>query len=258
MLKLGSLFDGIGGFPLAGAYTGKIVPVWAAEIEKFPAAVTAERIPGMKQYGDVTKINGAEIEPVDIITFGSPCQDVSVAGLRKGMQHEGNGDEETTRSGLFFEAIRIIKEMREATNGRYPQYAVYENVTGAFSSNAGADFRGVLQALCDCKEGAIDVPMPKKWSDAGLVESESFSLAWRVLDAQYFGCTVYDGDRGNVLLQGTPQRRRRIYAVADFRGLSASQILFNAKGLPRHTEPSSEARESIARSLAESIGETGE
>lgn len=102
------------------------------------------------------------------------------------------------------------------------------------------------------------VPMPKKWSDAGLVESESFSLAWRVLDAQYFGCTVYDGDRGNVLLQGTPQRRRRIYAVADFRGLSASQILFNAKGLPRHTEPSSEARESIARSLAESIGETGE
>jgi DNA (cytosine-5)-methyltransferase 1 len=136
-MKLGSLFDGSGGFPLAGALCG-IEPVWASEVEPYPIAVTKSRFPNMKHLGDASKINGAEIEPVDIITFGSPCQDMSVAGKRAGLKHEANGDEETTRSGLFMEAVRIIKEMRGATNGEYPKFAVWENVQGAFSSNGGA------------------------------------------------------------------------------------------------------------------------
>ena len=115
--KLGSLFDGSGGFPLAGAMCG-IKPVWAAEIEPFPVAVTRSRFPNMKHLGSVTDIKGNEVEPVDIITFGSPCQDLSVAGKRAGLKHTDNGDEETTRSGLFMEAVRIIKEMRDATNGK--------------------------------------------------------------------------------------------------------------------------------------------
>lgn len=115
-ISLGSLFDGSGGFPLAGSLCG-IEPVWAAEVEPYPIAVTRSRFPSMKHLGDISKVNGARIEPVDIITFGSPCQDLSVAGKRAGLKHEANGDEETTRSGLFMEAVRIIKEMREATNG---------------------------------------------------------------------------------------------------------------------------------------------
>lgn len=140
-MKLGSLFDGSGGFPLAGTICG-ITPVWASEIEPYPISVTKARFPEMKHLGSITQINGAEIEPVDIITFGSPCQDLSVAGKQKGI-HEGE------RSNLFFEAIRIIHEMREATDHRYPRYAVWENVPGAFSSNKGHDFRAVLQAFCD-------------------------------------------------------------------------------------------------------------
>ena len=106
----------------------------------------------MKHYGDVTKINGAELEPVDVLTFGSPCQDLSVAGKRAGLKHEDNGDDETTRSGLFMEAVRIIREMREATNGRYPTFALWENVPGAFSSNKGEDFRIVLEEFIKIKE----------------------------------------------------------------------------------------------------------
>ena len=108
----------------------------------------------MKHYGDVSKISGLQIELVDIITFGSPCQDMSVAGKREGMKHSEQGDEETTRSGLFYEAIRIIKEMRESANGEYPKYAVWENVPGAFSSNKGHDFHAVL------KRSAPSVTMP--------------------------------------------------------------------------------------------------
>lgn len=152
-MKLGSLFDGSGGFPLAGALFG-IEPVWASEIEAYPIRVTTKRFPGMKHLGDVTKINGAKIEPVDIITFGSPCQDLSVAGKQAGIH---NGE----RSNLFFEAIRIIKEMRQhdRASGRAdkhlrPRFAVWENVPGAFSSNKGEDFRSVLQAFCEiCSEG---------------------------------------------------------------------------------------------------------
>ena len=125
--KIGSLFDGSGGFPLAGSLCG-VEPCWAAEVKPYPIAVTRERFPKMGHLGDITKVNGAEVDPVDIITFGSPCQDLSLAGKRAGIKHETNGDEETTRSGLFLEAVRIIKEMREATDGKYPTFALWENV----------------------------------------------------------------------------------------------------------------------------------
>lgn len=122
-MKLMSLFDGSGGFPLAASLCG-IEPVYAAEVEPYPIAVTKNRFPKMKHLGDVSKVKGGEIEPVDIITFGSPCQDMSIAGKKAGLKHADMGDDETTRSGLFLEVIRIIKEMREATNGVYPRYAI--------------------------------------------------------------------------------------------------------------------------------------
>lgn len=146
-MKLGSLFDGSGGFPLAGALCG-ITPVWASEVEPYPIAVTRSRFPKMRHLGSVTELNGAEIEPVDVITFGSPCQDLSIAGKRAGI-HEGE------RSNLFFEAIRIIKEMRYATNGKYPAFAIWENVPGAFSSNKGDDFRCVLEEFVKFFGGGV-------------------------------------------------------------------------------------------------------
>lgn len=160
-MKIGSLFDGSGGFPLAAALCG-IEPVWAAEVEPYPIAVTKSRFPKMKHLGSVTEVHGDKIEPVDIITFGSPCQDLSVAGKRAGLKHETEGDDETTRSGLFVEAVRIIKEMRDATNGVYPRFAVWENVPGAFSSNGGEDFRTVLEKLIQVAEPAAVMPgVPK-------------------------------------------------------------------------------------------------
>ena len=217
MLKLGSLFDGSGGFPLAGALCG-IEPVWASEIEPYPIAVTKTRFPHMKHLGDISKVNGAEVEPVDIITFGSPCQDLSVAGKRAGLKHADNGDEETTRSGLFMEAVRIIKEMREKTNGEYPRYAVWENVPGAFSSNKGEDFKVVLEELVKITAPSAAMPdVPKfGWPYADSYCGDGWSLAYRVLDAQYWG---------------VPQRRRRIYLVADFGGQRAREILFEREGL---------------------------
>ena len=216
-MKLGSLFDGSGGFPLAGALCG-VMPVWASEIEPYPIAVTQSRFPHMKHLGDISKINGAEIEPVDIITFGSPCQDMSVAGKRAGLKHEDNGDDETTRSGLFIEAVRIIKEMREKTNGEYPRYAVWENVPGAFSSNKGEDFRLVLEELIKIVEPSAVMPeVPQKgWNYADSYIGDGWSIAYRVFDAQYWG---------------VPQRRRRIYLVADFGGQRAREILFEREGL---------------------------
>ena len=138
-LTLGSLFDGSGGFPLGGLISG-ITPVWASEIEPFPIRVTTKRLPFMKHYGDISQMDGGKIEPVDIITFGSPCQDMSIAGRREGL--------DGSRSSLFYEAVRIVKEMRCKTNGRYPRYIVWENVPGAFSSNKGADFQSVLEEIC--------------------------------------------------------------------------------------------------------------
>lgn len=203
-LKGGSLFDGIGGFPLAGTKFG-IDFVWASEIEAFPISVTEKHFPNMKHLGDITKINGAEIEPVDVINLGSPCQDLSVAGKRAGFKGP--------RSGLFMEAVRIIREMREKTNGQYPRFAVWENVPGAFSSKCGADFRAVLEEIA---ESEIPMPSSGKWATAGMVRSNGREIAWRVLDAQYWG---------------VPQRRKRIFLVADFRGHCASEILFVEESL---------------------------
>ena len=216
-MKLLSLFDGSGGFPLAASMCG-ITPVMAAEVEPYPIAVTKSRFPKMKHLGNVQNVRGGEIEPVDIITFGSPCQDLSVAGQRKGLKHIASGDDETTRSGLFLEAIRIIKEMREATNGIYPRYAVWENVPGAFSSNKGEDFRTVLDELIKISEPDAVMPdVPKAgWAYADCYSGDRWSLAYRVFDAQYWG---------------VPQRRRRIYLVADFRDGRAKEILFVKPGL---------------------------
>ena len=219
-MKIGSLFDGSGGFPLAATICG-IEPVWASEIEPYPIAVTRSRFPNMKHLGSVTDIKGSEVEPVDVITFGSPCQDLSVAGKRAGLKHEANGDDETTRSGLFMEAIRIIKEMREATNGRYPEFAIWENVPGAFSSNKGEDFRIVLEEFIRIAEPTAVMPdVPKAgWAYADVFCGDGWSVAYRVLDAQYWG---------------VPQRRRRIYLVADFRGRRAGKISFEREGLRGH------------------------
>ena len=212
-----SLFDGSGGFPLAASMCG-IRPVACSEVEPYPIAVTRSRFPDMKHLGSVTEVRGGEIEPVDVITFGSPCQDLSVAGKRAGLKHEANGDEETTRSGLFMEAVRIIKEMREATNGVYPRIALWENVPGAFSSNKGEDFRVVLEELIKVVEPTAVMPaVPKSgWPYADCYMGDGWSIAYRTYDAQYWG---------------VPQRRRRIYLVADFRGGCAGQISFERKGL---------------------------
>ena len=232
MLTLGSLFDGAGTFPFAAQQCG-VKAVWASEIESFPIEVTKNRFPEMKHLGDITKVDGAEIEPVDIVTFGSPCQDLSVAGKRAGLDGE--------RSGLFMEAVRIIKEMRCKTNGRYPSIAIWENVPGAFSSNKGEDFRTVLEELCKIKGSDTLIPKPPKrggrnaWNDAGLIVGDGFSIAWRVLDAQFWG---------------VPQRRRRIFLVADFRGQCAGKILFEREGLSRSFAESRQAWQGFTHSLA--------
>lgn len=210
-LTLGSLFDGSGGFPLAGLLAG-VEPVWASEIEPFPIRVTTKRMPFMKHYGDVSAMNGADIEPVDIITFGSPCQDMSVAGKRAGL--------DGSRSNLFFEAVRIAKEMREATHGEYPSWLCWENVPGAFSSNGGNDFKAVLDEIRSVKDPEADTPRPAKWPNAGCVLADDYSIAWRVLDAQYWG---------------VPQRRKRIFLVADLEGRRAGKVLFESEGLSGYT-----------------------
>ena len=156
-IKLGSLFSGSGGFEL-GAILAGIRPVWNSEIEPFPIRVTTRRLPSVKHYGDVSAINGAQIEPVDIITFGSPCQDMSIAGKRDGLGG--------SQSSLFYQAVRIVKEMREETNGQYPRYIVWENVPGAFSSNKGEDFRTVLEEICRIKDPAVSVAGRARWQPA--------------------------------------------------------------------------------------------
>lgn len=239
-MKLMSLFDGSGGFPLAASLCG-IEPVYAAEVEPYPIAVTKNRFPKMKHLGDVSKVKGGEIEPVDIIKFGSPCQDMSIAGKRAGLKHADMGDDETTRSGLFLEAIRIIKEMREATNGVYPRYAIWENVPGAFSSNRGEDFRTVLEEFIRVKEKDAVMPdVPKAgWPYADCYSGNGWSLAYRVFDAQYWG---------------VPQRRRRIYLVADFRGQRAGEILLKPEGLRRNSAQSGTHGQETARCAKNSVG----
>ena len=196
----------------------------------------------MKHLGDITKINGAEIEPVDVITAGSPCQDLSVAGKRAGLEGE--------RSGLFMEQIRIIKEMREndrRTNHRSdefirPRYMVWENVPGALSSNKGEDFRCVLEETAKIVQEDAVIPRPDgKWSNAGCIMGDGWSIAWRIHDAQFWG---------------VPQRRKRIALVADFGGRSAPEILFVRKGLSRDTEPSFQEGEGTSGDSERSIGES--
>ena len=189
-LTMGSLFDGIGGFPLAAVRHG-ITPVWASEIETFPIRVTKERFPDMIHVGDITKLDGAKLPPVDIICGGSPCQDLSVAGTRSGLAG--------ARSGLFMEQIRIVKEMRAADEragrtGRFvrPRFLVWENVGNALSSyspgaSPGEDFRIVLEEITRIKVPALSIPgyHAGRWRSAGqIVLGREFSLAWRIMDAQ--------------------------------------------------------------------------
>ena len=232
-MTLGSLFDGSGGFPLGGMLAG-ITPVWASEIEPFPIRVTTKRLPFMKHYGNVSEMDGGKVEPVDIITFGSPCQDMSVAGKRAGL--------EGSRSNLFYEAVRIIKEMRKATGGEYPKWACWENVPGAFSSSGGEDFRCVLESLCGVIDESVSIPKPKKWANAGEILGDGYSLAWRVLDAQFWG---------------VPQRRKRIYLVADFTGGCAGKVLFESEGLSGYSPQGFRSWQTAPRDSANCSGTTG-
>jgi len=230
-ITLGSLFDGIGGFPYASSFYG-IRPVWASEILPQAVSVTKRHFPQMKHVGDITKLDGAKLPPVDIITFGSPCQDLSTAGKRVGLSGE--------RSGLFMEAIRIIDEMRRATNGNYPRYALWENVPGAMSSTRGRDFQAVLEAFTKTE---IPMPLSGRWANAGMVRSDGVDLAWRVLNAQHFG---------------VPQRRRRIFLVCDFGGESAGEILFIEESVRGNPAPGGEARKGTAADAQGSVGSADE
>lgn len=188
----------------------------------------------MKHLGDITKIHGDKIEPVDCITFGSPCQGLSMVGKRLGF--------DDNRSVLFLDAARIIKEMRIATNGMYPTFAVWENVPGAFSSNGGEDFRAVLEELARVEQPDASIPRPSgrggKWSKAGAIAGNGWSLAWRQLDAQYWG---------------VPQRRKRIALVADFRGQRAAEILFERTSLSRNPDESIKTWEAFTRTSGASV-----
>ena len=246
MVKVASLFDGIGGTPLCAQMAGASC-LWASEIEKFPIEVTKYHFPNMAHYGDITQIKGADVPAVDIIVGGSPCQDLSVAGKRKGLMHEDLGSEEHTRSGLFMEQVRIVKEMREharATNQPIrPRYVIWENVPGAFSSNAGEDFKTVLEELCKIADETVSIPRPNgKWLNAGAIVGIGFSLAWRISDAQYWGVA---------------QRRRRIFLVADFGGQSAPEILFEREGVSGYIAESFGERKRAAGDAARGFGETG-
>lgn len=232
-LTLGSLFDGSGGFPLGGIISG-ITPVWASEIEPFAIRVTTKRLPFVKHYGDVTALSGTELPPVDIITFGSPCKDMSIAGKREGLGG--------SRSNLFFEAVRIVKEMRNATDGKYPSWLCWENVPGAFSSNGGDDFKAVVDALRGIKDPEADTPRPSKWPNAGLLLADNYSLAWRVLNAQHFG---------------VPQRRKRIYLVCDLAGQRAGKVLFESEGVSGYSPQGFRSWQGTSRAFEEGSGTTG-
>lgn len=230
-ITIGSLFSGSGGFELAASICG-IKPIWASEIEPLPILVTKKNFPEMKHLGDIGYVKGDKIDPVTIISGGSPCQDMSIAGQRAGL----DGD----RSGLFRQQIRIVKEMRSSDikRGRTgknirPRFMVWENVPGAFSSNRGGDFRAVLQEIAGIADETATVPLPpkNKWAEAGCIMGDTFSVAWRTLDAQYWG---------------VPQRRKRIFLIADFGGNAAQKILFERQGLRRDFKESREAWQGTA------------
>lgn len=230
-LTLGSLFDGIGGFPYAASFYG-LRTLWASEIVPECISVTKRHFPNMEHVGDITKLHGGKLPPVDIIIFGSPCQDLSVAsGKRMGLAGE--------RSGLFLEAIRIIREMQEATNYEYPKFALWENVPGALSSSGRRDFKAVLEAFTK-----TEVPMPGsgQWANASMVRGRGTDLAWCVYDAQYFG---------------TAQRRRRVFLVCDFRGTHAGEILFVPKSLSGYFAAGGTLRQGAAAYAQNGIGAAG-
>jgi len=241
MATMGNLFSGSGAWELAAKLCG-IEVVFEAEIEPFPIAVEAARFPEAIQLGDVSKINGADIPLVDILTNSSPCQDLSVAGSRGGLGAE--------RSGLFREAIRITKEMREhdrllgRTDDIRPRFWCWENVPGAFSSSRGEDFRTVLEEVARIKDPEAVIPSaPKgKWSYAGVVDGDGWQIAWRTLDAQHFGVA---------------QRRRRVFLVADFNGHCAGEVLFERESVSWHYSEIAETWKDTSRSLAERIEEAG-
>ena len=208
-MTLGSLFDGLGTWQLAAVRAG-IQPLWSSEIDSFCQSVTRRHFPDTVQLGD---INGIETAPhVDIITASSPCQDLSVAGRRGGLTCE--------RSGLFFKAVELVRRIK-------PEFFVWENVPGAFSSNGGLDFKAVIEEILQ-----EPVPLPRHgWSNAGLVDGRNCQLVWRLLDAQFFG---------------TPQRRKRIFLVADFTARRAAKILFESESVSGNSATSTAAQKSIA------------
>lgn len=241
-MTMGSLFSGSGGFELAASIFG-FEPLWASEIEPFPIMVTTTNFPETEHFGNISKMDGAKIPKVTMISGGSPCQDMSVAGLRAGL--------DGSRSNLFREQIRIVKEMRadDIRNGRTgkhirPRFMVWENVPGAFSSNKGKDFQSVLQEIAGIVDEEANVPLPPKgkWQSAGCIMGDTYSIAWRVFDAQYWG---------------VPQRRKRIYLVADFGGSTAPKILFEREGLSRDFKESREAWQGTAGDIKEGTHKAG-
>ena len=240
----GNLFSGSGTWELAAQICG-IKTLWEAEIEPFPVKVEAARFPDAIQLGDVSKISGADIPVVDIMTNSSPCQDLSIAGKRAGLDGE--------RSGLFNQAIRICKEMRDAQRKLHggrpnvplrPRFWCWENVPGALSSGTprhGEDFRIVLESVARMVQEDAVIPLPPKgWSYAGVVDGDGWQIAWRVMDAQFYG---------------VPQRRRRVFLVADLAGHSAAEVLFEREGLSWHFAEIAESWKDTSRSLGDRIGE---
>lgn len=225
-ITMGSLFDGIGGWCIAAQRNGA-VPVWTSEIEPFCMEVTKKHFPNVIQLGDIRKIKGGKIPPVDIICAGSPCQDLSVAGKREGLKGE--------RSGLFRTANDIVSDMLNATSGKYPKYFIWENVLGAFSSNKGRDFQAVLSEITQA-----DIPMPRsgRWARSGMVRSKRCKVTWRVLDAQYWG---------------VPQHRERIFLIACFgnRG-GRPEVLFESESMPGYPAESQSKKETITGSAVSS------
>ncbi|MDL2318178.1 DNA cytosine methyltransferase [Eubacteriales bacterium OttesenSCG-928-A19] len=240
-LTLGSLFSGSGGFELGATLCG-IRPVWNSEVEPFAIAVTKKHFLDVLHLGDINRIDGAAIPPVDIITGGFCCQDLSVAGRRAGLHGE--------RSGLFFQVIRIIREMRQATAGKYPRFAVLENVPGIYSSNQGLDFLEVLNELANIKQDgnpqgeAVSIPMPEsgKWLGAGEILGDDYAIAYRTFDAQHWGVA---------------QRRRRCYIVVDFTGECAGEILFNESRLSGHPPQGAGSWQGAAGGAADRPGNPG-
>ena len=239
---MGNLFSGSGTWELAAKMCG-IDVIFEAEIEPFAVALEAKRFPEAIHLGDVSQIDGAVIPAVDILTNSSPCQDLSVAGKRAGLSGE--------RSRLFAEAIRITKEMRESdrNHGRdacdvRPRLWCWENVPGALSSNKGEDFRTVIEEVARIADETVSVPLPPKgkWLHAGVVEGDGWQIAWRILDAQYFGVA---------------QRRRRVFLVADFGGHRACEILFEREGVSWNFAEIAHTWEDSSRSIAERISEAG-